>query len=375
MAAVEQGDVKRPRTVSEMSRASTVKLASGHTMPMLAFGTWKAPPGVTAESVKVAISAGYRFLDCANDYNNEHEVGVALKELFEAGTVKREELFIQAKLWNSNHRPEHVLQDLEQTLKDLNVEYLDSFVIHWPQACPSHGKTVSTRLDGAHPAHFSTNAMFPIDDEGYFCSDKESHYVETWHAMEDLVDKGLVRSIGLSNFNKEQISEVVRSVRKHPVSVLQCECHPYLQQKDLIDFCNHNKIAFQAFSPLGSGDTHLGVERSPTGVIPLKDPFIAELAEKYGKDVGQIMLRWNIQRGVCLATKSVTAARIASNARVLDWELSEEDMERFATINCGWRHLLWRETSHHPDYPFKDELPHGYVLEKAPVVSSSGTSA
>lgn len=352
-----------------------ITLASGHKMPMLAFGTWKSAPGVTAQAVKTAVRAGYRNLDCANDYNNEHEVGNALKELFAAGEVKREELFIQAKLWNSNHRPEHVVQDLQQTLKDLGVEYLDSFVIHWPQAVPSSGKKCSTRLDGAYPGHHSTNAMFPIDDEGYFCTDKDSHYVETWHAMEDLVDKGLVKSIGLSNFNKAQIAEVLSNVKKHPVSLLQNECHPYLQQMDLVDYCRFNGIAFQAFSPLGSGDTNLAVHSSPTGTIPLKDAFIHELAKKYNKDAGQVMLRWNFQRGVCCVTKSVTDKRIQGNFQIFDWEISGEDMARFGSINCGWRHLLWREASNHPDYPFKDELPHDYVLEKPALKSSSGTSA
>jgi len=378
---------KRRRLEKELSAARSVNstagpalspkitLASGHQMPMVAFGTWKSAPGVTADAVKIAVRAGYRNLDCANDYNNEHEVGKALKELFAAGEVTRQDLFIQAKLWNSNHRPEHVIQDLQQTLKDLGVEYLDSFVIHWPQACPSAGVKCSTRLDGAYPDHHKTNAMFPLDDEGYFCADKESHFVETWHAMEDLVDKGLVRSIGLSNFNKAQIAEVLKNVRKHPVSLLQNECHPYLQQKDLVDFCRCNNIAFQAFSPLGSGDTHLAVHSSPTGTIPLKDAFIQELAQKYSKDAGQIMLRWNFQRGVCVATKSVSEKRIQGNFQLFDWEISAEDMIRFGEVNCGWRHLLWRETSHHPDYPFKDELPVDYVLEKPPKQSSSGTGA
>lgn len=366
---------KKPKAASGKLRAPSITLASGHQMPMLAFGTWKSAPGVTSEAVKVAVRAGYRNLDCANDYNNEHEVGKALKELFEAGEVKRGDLFIQAKLWNSNHRPEHVVQDLQQTLKDLCIDYLDSFVIHWPQACPSSGAKCSTRLDGAYPDHHSTNAMFPLDDEGYFSVDKESHYVETWHAMEDLVDKGLVRSIGLSNFNKAQIAEVLSKVKKHPVSLLQNECHPYLQQKDLIDFCRCNGIAFQAFSPLGSGDTNLAVHTSPTGTIPLKDAFVNELAKRYSKDAGQVMLRWNLQRGVCIATKSVTHKRIQGNFQIFDWEISAEDMTRFDSINCGWRHLLWRETSHHPDYPFKDELPHDYVLEKPPKQSSSGTSS
>lgn len=350
-----------------------ITLASGHKMPMIAFGTWKSAPGVTKTAVHCALKAGFTNLDCANDYNNEDEVGAALKEAFENGTVKREDLFIQAKLWNSNHRPEHIMEDLQATLDDLQIDYLDSYVIHWPQAVPSTGKQATLRKTGAFPAHYTKGIdgkepMFPIDDKGYFCTDKESHYIETWHFMEGLVDQGLVKSIGISNFNRRQILEVVAATKKHPVSTLQNECHPYLQQKELIDVCRINKIAFQAFSPLGSGDTHLAVHSSPTGVIPLKDPFIGQLAEKYKKSPAQIMLRWNHQRGVSLVTKSVTPARIEQNFQIRDFELSEEDMKEFDKINFGWRHLLWYEASDHPDYPFKDEIPHDYVLEKAPEI-------
>jgi diketogulonate reductase-like aldo/keto reductase len=213
--------------------------------------------------------------------------------------------------------------------------------------------------------------MFPLTEDGYFCSDDESHFIETWQFMEGLVEKGLVRSIGLSNFNKKQIAEVV-AIAKVPVSTLQNECHPYLQQKDLIDFCRFNKIHFQAFSPLGSGDTHLAETTSPTGTIPLKDPRIAALAEKYGKNVGQIMLKWAVQRGTCVVSKSVTPARIEANIEVFDWELSPEDFESMSALNCGWRHLTWSETSMHADYPFKDELVEGYVVQKAPTITSSG---
>ena len=180
----------------------SVTLASGHAMPQVALGTWKSPPGVTAAAVKAAVRAGYRNIDAANDYNNEAEVGTALAELFAAGEVTRGELFVQAKLWNTNHRKEHVRADLDQTLKDLQLDYLDSFVIHWPQAAPATGERAATRLDGAYPAHKAKGSMFPVDDTGYFCSDDGCHYTETWRAMEALVDEGLVRSIGLSNFNR-----------------------------------------------------------------------------------------------------------------------------------------------------------------------------
>merc|ERR1711959_15047 len=181
--------------------------------------------------------------------------------------------------------------------------------------------------------------------------------------MEELVDRGLVRSLGISNFNKRQLEEVV-SIAKKPVCILQNECHPYLQQKDLVDLCNYRKIVFQAFSPLGSGEENYAKSPSPTGTIPLKDAHIAQLAKKYGKDAGQIMLRWALQRGTSVISKSVNPERIVNNFKIFNWELKPKDMQSFDQINCGWRHLLWGETSHHPNYPFKDELRHDYVLEK-----------
>ncbi len=341
----------------------TVKLASGYDMPVFSLGTWKAPAGVTGKAVETAIKAGYRNIDTANDYNNEAEIGEAFKRCFDEGIVTRDELFVQSKLWNSNHRPDHVWPDLEQTLKDLQLDYVDMYMIHWPQAAPSTGLQASTRVNGAIATNYRENPMFPLDDEGYYCIDKDSHYVETWQTMEKLVDQGYCKSIGISNFNKTQVEEVVANARI-PVSLLQNECHVYLQQKDLVDLCNFRGIKFQAFSPLGSGDTNYASYSSPTGTIPLNDEFIKSLAEKYGKTPAQVMLRWAVQRGTSVVSKSVTPERVVSNFQVWDWELSADDMKAFDTINCGWRHLLWGEVSHHPDYPFKDELPYGYVLEK-----------
>jgi diketogulonate reductase-like aldo/keto reductase len=350
----------------------TVKLASGYTMPLVGLGTWKAPAGVTGAAVEAAIKAGYRMIDTANDYNNEPEIGVAIKKCIDEGVVTREQLFVQSKLWQANHRPEHVEVDLAETLKDLQLDYVDSYIIHWPMACPSSGKQAATRKDGATagPIDAATgrHPMFPMDKDNYYLADKEMHFVDTWKACEKLVDKGLVRSLGISNFNKRQVEEMVACATK-PVCVLQNECHPYLAQKDLVDLCKFRKIQFQAFSPLGSGDTNYAKKESPTGTIPLKDAHIAALVKKYKKDAGQIMLRWALQRGTSVVSKSVNPDRVISNFKIFDWALSPQDMASFDQINCGWRHLLWGETSHHPNYPYKDELPYGYVLEKNTVLA------
>jgi len=363
------------RNYSLTNEIPKATLYNGNKIPLLLLGTWKSHPSETANAVEAAVNSGYIGIDCANDYNNENIVGDTLQKLFQKGVVKRDDLFIQCKLWNTNHRPKHVSEDLMATLKDLHLEYVDAFLIHWPQASPSTGKSATTRESGAYPANYKENTMFPVDDKGFFTSDKESHYLETWRAMEDLVDKGLVLNIGLSNFNRRQVQEVMKNASKYRPAILQNECHPYLQQKDLIDFAKINDIQFQAFSPLGSGSTHLGVEPPPNGLIPLDHPIIKQLALMYRKSPAQIMLKWNIQRGVSVVAKSRTPERIKDNMAIFDFEISSDHMKMFDQINYGWRHLLWRETSNHADYPFKDELPYNYQLEKAPLESSSGTKS
>jgi|EP00670_Eutreptiella_braarudii_P001965 diketogulonate reductase-like aldo/keto reductase len=347
--------------------ARTVKLNTGAEMPTIALGTWKSPVGQTGQAVKAAIRAGYRNIDCANDYGNEAEIGATLKELFESGEIKREELFIQCKLYNANHRKDHVKPDLMASLEDLQLDYVDSFVIHWPQACPSTGEAPAYNKHGAHPGPRGSGVMFPLEEDGRYCSDNESHYIETWHAMEDLVDEGLCKSIGLSNFNGRQIREILQNVTRHRPAVLQNECHPYLQNKDLMDLCRIEGIVFQSYSPLGSYDRPWAQQGLPsTGHELLKDPKLLEMSERYGKSPAQIVLRWHVQRGSCAAPKSVTHSRIAENIGIYDFELSPGDMDLFSLLNCGWRHCMFAESAMHPDYPFKDDLPYGYVPGPAP---------
>jgi len=357
----------------------TVKLYDGKDMPRLGLGTWKAPAEKTKAAVKTAIKTGYRNIDCANDYDNEHVIGEAFQELFKEGVVTREELFVQAKLWNSNHRPEHVKDDLMATLKDLQLTYLDSFVIHWPQAVPSTGKNPTLRPNGCYPAHHSKNTMFPLDDEGYYSADMASHYIDTWRAMEKLVDEGLVRYIGLSNFNRTQVGEILAIPGlKHRPAVLQNESHVHLQEKDLRDYCRIHKIVFQAYSALGSADrpwrTQGSITSGPpvTGHEVLDNPEILKLGKKYGKTSAQIVLRWHAQMGGSMVCKSVTPSRVEANYQIWDFALDADDMRAIDDLNVGWRHLMWAETSMHPDYPFKGELPYNYKLEKPGVGATAG---
>jgi len=329
---------------------------------MIGLGTWKSSEAGNA--VRVAIEAGYRMIDCANDYGNEAQIGEVLTDLFKQGVIKRQDLFIQAKLWNTNHR--FVREDLQATLDDLGVDYLDCYVIHWPQACPANG-----RIPGlCRPPHYNrpvdAEGMFPLAEDGRYCVDMESHYMIAWKVMEDLVAEGKVKAIGLSNFNIQQIREVLDNCKIRPV-VLQNECHPYLQQKDLVDFCRINGITFQSYSPLASGDSPF---RKPGDPTIFQEPVLLELANKHGKSVAQIVLRWHVQRGCSAVVKSVTPDRIRENIDILGFELSHEDMGKFDSLNRHWRFCMWPQTALHPDYPFKDELGSNYVVEKAPVSTS-----
>jgi len=353
----------------------------GITMPAQGLGTWKAESGKTGESVKIAIRNGYRMIDCANDYGNEAEIGKAIKACIDEGIVKREDLFLQAKLWNGNHRKEHVRPDLMATLEKLQTDYIDSYVIHWPQAAPSvsHLKNKPTlEDDGVHAAIYDSNdpetdTMFPIRaDNGTYHIDAECHYIESWQAMEELLDEGLCKAIGLSNFNKRQIEEV-RTLARHPVSVLQNECHPYFQQKDLMDYCRINKIIFQAYSPLCSRDRPWAGRGPPgSGSELLDDATIGGFAKKYNRTPAQITLRWHFQCGRSFVPKSVTPERIISNYQIWDFELTRDDMEEIAKMNINWRHLLWPECAEHMDYPFKDELPYDYTVPPVPADATAG---
>lgn len=194
----------------------TIKLNNGRSIPTVGLGTWKSKPGEVASAVKTAIQAGYRHIDCAAVYGNEKEVGEALKSCI-GSAVNREDLFITSKLWNTKHNPSDVRPALMQTLSDLGLDYLDLYLIHWPIALK----------DGDEP--------FPKDADGKLIYAYHDPY-DTWQAMETLVNDGLVRAIGLSNFNSKQVDDIISKSQIKP-AVLQVECHPYLNQAQLIKHC------------------------------------------------------------------------------------------------------------------------------------------
>jgi len=310
-------------------------------MPLIGLGTWKSEPGKVKQAVVWALEAGYRHIDCAVVYGNEVEIGEALQEtLGPEKALRREDVFITSKLWNTKHHPEDVEPSLLKTLKDLKLEYLDLYLIHWPYAFQRG------------------DVLFPKKEEGTLLYD-DVDYKLTWVAMEKLVEKGLVRAIGLSNFNSRQIDDVL-SIASIKPTVLQVESHPYLAQVELLSHCRDRGLVLTAYSPLGSPDR---AWKHPDEPVLLDEPAINALATKYNKSPAQIILRWQTQRGVVTIPKSVTESRIKENIQVFDFKLETEEMKSILELNKGWRYIVPTITvdrkpvprdAGHPHYPFND---------------------
>ncbi|XP_034838174.1 aldo-keto reductase family 1 member B1-like isoform X2 [Maniola hyperantus] len=314
-----------------MANVPLVVFNNGRSCPFIGLGTWQSKPGEVAQAVKDAIDFGYRHIDCAHIYGNEKEVGEALKTKLLEGVIKREDIFITSKLWCTFHRPDLVEEALKTTLQNLGLEYLDLYLIHWPQAYQEGGE------------------LFPVDDAGKAIPSPVD-FLDTWKALEAQVDLGLVKSIGISNFNRKQVDRVMEAARIKP-TVNQIEVHPYLNQEKLIEHCRSLGIAITAYSPLGSPDRPWAKPEDPQ---LLEDTRLKSIADRYSKSVAQVLIRYAIDRGLIVIPKSVTRSRIQQNFDVFDFQLSPEDVELVASLECNGR-LCTMGDVHHPDYPFHDE--------------------
>jgi diketogulonate reductase-like aldo/keto reductase len=316
------------------------------TIPLVGLGTWQAGKGDDAvqKIVELAIDLGYRHIDCAAAYGNEQQVGAAIAKKIADGVVKREDLYVVSKLWNTQHEPKDVVPACRQTLKDLGLKYIDLYLIHWPVAFASgKGKfptTESGRVDYGYT---------PIE--------------QTWKAMEALVQQGLTKAIGLSNFNSKQIDRIIRCGTIRP-ACLQIESTPYLTQEKLIDFCNKRDIQVVAYSPLGSNDRPWGKKDDQ---ILLQEPKVLDLAKKYKKSPAQILLRFQVQRGVAVIPKTIQSQRLIENLQVTNFNLSDEDMNALKSLNRNFRYCYPRFVNKfgeevdeldpsHPEYPFGEEF-------------------
>ncbi|QNK77021.1 aldo/keto reductase [Winogradskyella sp. PAMC22761] len=253
-------------------------LNNGIKIPSLGFGTWKTPDGETAiKSIKTAVEIGYKHIDAAAIYANEEGVGAGIK----ACDVERKDLFITSKLWNAERGYESTLKAFEKTLTDLQLDYLDLYLIHWPAA-----------------AHQFENW--------------QEINAETWRAMEKLYNEGKIKSLGVSNFMPHHLESLMKTAKIQP-SINQIEYHPGFTQPDCVKFCTDNNIQVEGWSPLGRGDV-------------LDNKILKNIAKKYNKSVAQVCIRWALQNHVIPLPKSVTPHRIEENFNVFDFEISEADM-------------------------------------------------
>jgi len=319
-----------------MSAIPKITMSNGIKIPQFGLGTWKSKPGEVEEAVKAAIDCGYRHIDCALVYGNENEVGAAITAKIAQGVVKREDLFITSKVWNTFHSKSKVMKCVKQTLASLQVASVDLLLMHWPMG-----------LDESDDAE-----LFPKTAEGAF-SYSDVDYLETWGAMEEVYELGLAKAIGLSNFNSKQIERVLSAAKVKPM-MNQVEIHPYFNNEKLVHFCLSKDIKVTGYSPLGSPDRPWA---KPDDPVLLQDPAVLAIAAKHGKSSAQVLIRFELQRGIVVIPKSVTPSRIASNMEVFDFELTDEDMETIMGFNradgraC---HVIWWKD--HPHWPFSEEF-------------------
>jgi alcohol dehydrogenase (NADP+) len=297
------------KTTTELDnlRYTKIPLANGAgAIPALGFGTLIPDPVATIKATIAALEAGFRQLDSAERYRNEKEVGEAIQEVFKQGKIKREEVFIATKLWNSNHRPERVKPAFEASLKRLQLDYIDLYLIHTPFAFQPGDE------------------QDPRDENGNVIYDQGITLLDTWRALESLVDEGKCKAIGLSDVSLEKTKEIFGPARIKP-AVVHVESHPYLPQWDLVEFCHQNGIVFQSFAALGhSSEPNL-----------LEDPVVTSIAKRVNKTPAQVLLAWAIQRGTALLTTSKTPSRIQENFDIS--ALPEDAVKEISAIKTRQR--------------------------------------
>lgn len=271
-----------------------VKLNNGILMPWVGLGVWKAQGQEVVDAVKWAIQGGYRHIDTAAVYGNEKEVGQGLAEC----GVSRHDIFVTSKVAKEGYRA--TLDSMDQTLSDLGTDYVDLFLIHWPH--PEHGEL----------------------------------YLEQWAAMERIYKEGKARAIGVANFYEEYLQNIMKNFSVKP-AVNQFECHPYYQTPALKKFCDENDIQYEAYSPLAGGAI-------------FSDPVIAEIAAKYNKPVANVILRWELQKGIIVIPKSVKKERVLSNIDVFDFNISDEDMAALDALDVDTKVTCARPDQLWPDF-------------------------
>lgn len=302
--------------------ASYITLNNGLKAPAVGLGLWKLPKETAAEQVYNAIKLGYRLFDGASDYGNEVEVGLGIKKALDEGLVKREELFIVSKLWNTFHHPTNVKIGLEKSLKDLQLDYIDLFYIHFPIA------QAFVPIETLYPPNFGLTEEFVFEDVPL---------LETYKALESAHDEGKIKAIGISNFSGALVQDLLRGARIKP-SALQIEHHPYLVQPRLVEYAQKQGLWVVAYSSFGPQSFfELDHPKAKNLTTLFENEIIKKISENHNKKPSQVLLRWSTQRGLGVIPKSSNKDRLLENLHVEDFDLTKEEIEQISSLDEGIR--------------------------------------
>ncbi|KAI9484110.1 MAG: xylose reductase [Benjaminiella poitrasii] len=291
---------------------------TGDKMPLVGFGCWKVSPQDAEDTIYNAIKSGYRLIDGAADYGNEVEVGRGINKAIREGIVTRQDIFVVTKLWNTYHNKSQVRPAFEKQLKDLELDYVDLYLIHFPVPLKH------VNHDEVYPPGWYQPNKTEIEFE-------PSPMYECWHEMEKLVEAKLTRNIGVSNFNVQMILDLLTYAQIKP-AVLQIELHPYLQQSRLVTWVQSQGIQITAYSSFGPASFIELTDDGKTTPPLLEHEVIKEIASKHDKTTGQVLLRWSIERNIAVIPKSTNQDRIKSNLDIFSWSLDDEDLKKIASL-------------------------------------------
>lgn len=294
----------------------TVTLNDGNVIPSFGLGTWKSPKNAVYEAVKEALKVGYKHIDAAWIYQNENEVGQGINDAIASGAIAREDLFVTSKLWNSFHAPKDVEKGVQESLTALGLDYLDLYLMHWPVA-------------------FKPGTLGPKPED--FVSLSELPLSETFKAMVALKEKGLVKSVGVSNFSVSKLERLIEATGVVP-AMNQVELHPYNPQPDLMEYCEQKRIRLTAYSPLGSGDRPESMKAKDEPPL-LENEKVKVLADAEGLSAAQLLIAWAIDRGTVVIPKSTNAGRIAENLAAAEHELSAQTRMALDEIEIAFRYV------------------------------------